>query len=270
MIRTRILAIVVASIVWAEQPARGDVVYIASSNDNLATLNPTTGTITPIGQTSITLDGIGFSASGQLYGLGSDANIYKVNTSTAALTLVGATNMSFSGGATLGASSNGTLYAVNGVGNIGTVNPNTGAATPLGNIGFTINSNPSGNGGSGLYEIGNGNLYSINPATGAGTLIGAGSYNTVIYALTYADGTMYAMEANGSSPGIYSVNLATGNSTLVSNYNPSVVGDVYAAATLTTASVPEPTSLVLVICVAALCGLGQALRRRTKLAGSSV
>jgi hypothetical protein len=67
---------------------------------------------------------------------------------------------------------------------------------------------------------------------------------------------MYAMEALGT--GIYALDLANGNSTLVSNYNPAVIGHIYAAAVPSQpTTVPEPSGLALFgMSVTALLGLG--------------
>ena len=127
--------------------ARAGQIYIEGASSELATLDPTTGAITPIGSTSVPLGGLGFGPSGILYGLGFDSNLYSVNTSTAALTLIGPYTGNFSGGFAFGSASDGTLYGVNGNGNIWTVNPTSGAATSIGYMYTNTNSNPSGDGG---------------------------------------------------------------------------------------------------------------------------
>jgi hypothetical protein len=239
--------------------ARAGLIYVEGSASALATLDPTTGAMTEIGPTSVLLYGLGFDDAGKLYGLGADRNLYGVNTSTAALTLIGSYTGDFNSGASMGSASDGTLYSVNGVGDIWTVNPTSGAATPLGNMGFATNSDPSGDAGSGLYIIGGQDLIKIDRATGAGSPVGTGSYNSVIFGLAYTNNTMYAIEGKG--PGIYAVDLASGHSEPVSSYSTSVVGTVEAAAAINSASVPEPSSLVMVLSLLPVFGGWVVLKR---------
>lgn len=81
--------------------------------NNLYELNLKTGTSFLLGHTSSTLEALAFSPDGTLYGLGKfDGDLYKLNTSTAAMTLVGNTgadNGSLTGGLTF--HPDGTLYA---------------------------------------------------------------------------------------------------------------------------------------------------------------
>jgi hypothetical protein len=259
MKRIALAATCFVSLALAAIPASAGpiTIYVEGSSKALATLDPTTGVITAIGPTSVLLDGLGF-VGGSLYGLGSDANLYEVNTSTAALTLIGPYTGNFNSGATMGSSSDGTLYSLNGVGDDWTVNPTSGAATPLGNMGTCTTgcSDPSGDGGSGLYITSGSDLILINRTTGAGTLIGAGSYGEA-FGLAYTNNTMYAMQALGT--GIYSLNLANGQSTLVGNYGLGV-GTIEAAAAFNSAAVPEPSSIILL----GLGGLGLFGRRWTR------
>lgn len=224
--------------------ARAGSIYVEGYNSALGTLNPTTGVITEIGSTSVKLGGLAFGANGKLYGLGLDENLYLVNTATAALTLIGPcpVDLTPGGGGSLGNASDGTLYAV-GTGVVSTVNPNTGALTTLGNLGFTTGADINGDANGNLYIIRNTteSLYSVSPTTGAGTLIGPGTYDTV-FGMAFSDGTMYAMQFQGT--GIYALNLATGSGTLVSNYDPSIIGSIYTAAAQVQ-SVPEPSGFVL-------------------------
>ncbi len=102
-----------------------------TSND-LFRFDIATGTSTRIGSTSVTLDGLAFGAGDVLYGLGqSDANLYVIDQTTAATTLVGnlgITKGSPFAGLTFGP--NGTLYAAVDD-RLFTVNTMTGAATPV-------------------------------------------------------------------------------------------------------------------------------------------
>jgi hypothetical protein len=91
----------------------------------------TTGPSLPV------MDGMAFDSSGTLYGLAqSTGNIYTINTTTGALTLVGGSGQSGVRGA-LAFSPAGTLYACfsgSGFATFCTINPATGAATVIGSV----------------------------------------------------------------------------------------------------------------------------------------
>ena len=212
------------------------------------------------------LEGLGFDASGKLYGLGDDGNLYGVNASTAALSLIGAYTGNFDGGVAFGSGSNGTLYATNGRGDIWSVNSSSGAATLIGNMGLSTNSNPSGAVGSNLYLTSGNSLYSVNPTTAAATLVGAGSYSYV-FNLVFTNNTMYAIDDFYFGTRIYFLNLTNGQSTLLSNYNESVIGGIVGVAAVN--AVPEPTSLVLGGIASAVAGLAWVRRHRESRRGRS-
>jgi hypothetical protein len=94
------------------------------------------------------------------------------------------------------------------------VNSSSGAATLVENMGISTNSNPSGGGGSNLYLTSGSNLYSVNAATASSTLISPGSY-PYVFGLVYTNSTMYAIEDFFQGTGIYSLDLSTGQSTLL-------------------------------------------------------
>jgi len=93
-------------------------------------------------------------------------------------------------------------------------------------------------------------LYQINPTTGAATLVGPTAFQ--LNAVVEANGTVYGFTAANQ---VLSLNLATGSSTFVANYDPAAFFITGAAAT------PEPASV-------ALAGIGIAailvLRRRRR------
>jgi hypothetical protein len=141
----------------------------------------------------------------------------------------------------MGTTSDHTLYA-DGNGVVYTINPTTVASTVVGNLGFTTTADINGDASGHLYIINNSNesLYSVSRTTGAGSLIGPGTYGD-IDGMAFTNGTMYAMERFGT--GIYALDLSNGSSTLVSNYNSSIIGNVYTAGS--PFAVPEPSSLAL-------------------------
>ncbi len=221
---------------------RAGSLYVEGTNSVLATLDPTTSTVTEIGTTSERLGGLGFGSNGTLYGLGDNGDLYVVNTATAALTLIGATGLNLSVGYSMGTTSDHTLYA-DGNGVVYTINPTTAAPTLVGNLGFTTTAEINGDASGHLYIINNSNesLYSVSRTTGAGSLIGAGTYGD-IDGMAFTNGTMYAMQRFGT--GIYALDLSNGSGTLVANYSTSIIGNVYAASGSFQA-IPEPSSLAL-------------------------
>jgi hypothetical protein len=161
-------------------------------------------------------------------------NLYRVNASTGAATLVGATGipaipfipLSNNPDGTFNAydetlfSANGTLYAVF---DAFTVNSKT----------FTLQTVlvPS-------------RLYQIDPATGGTTVIGPTDLNLV--GISDVNGTAYAF--NGGTSQIVTLDLSNGQTRSVTDFDPSVGLIVGAAPT------PEPVSLALVgLGISAIC-----------------
>jgi hypothetical protein len=186
--------------------SRADTIYIeGTTNDTLATLNPTTGAVQVIGSTSgILMGGLGFGANGVLYGIDASKNLYSINTSTGAATLLGSTGIPAGGDYALGATSDGTLYAQTS-GELYLVNPTTHLGTLLGPLGFNTNADVNGDGSNNLYILnnnGSAGLYGVNKSNGQTTLIGTGSAGDVV-GLAFADGTMYAMGYGGTTGGVF-------------------------------------------------------------------
>jgi len=120
----------------------------------------------------------------------------------------------------------GVLYAMFNAGSpnahLATVNTQTGAATPIGAAtGVALQAMAFGPNGT-LYagSFTTNNLYKINLSTGAPTLIGSLGFNWIMdLAFDSANQTMYAIAAppNCTGSSFYSVNLGTGNGSLISN-----------------------------------------------------
>jgi outer membrane protein assembly factor BamB len=120
----------------------------------------------------------------------------------------------------------GVLYAMFNAGSpnahLATVNTQTGAATPIGAAtGVALQAMAFGPDGT-LYagSFTTNNLYKINLSTGAPTLIGSLGFNWIMdLAFDSANQTMYAIAAppNCTGSSFYSVNLGTGNGSLISN-----------------------------------------------------
>ncbi len=164
------------------------------------------------------------------YNPGSGSSLYTVNTSTGALTHVGATGVTDIGDLTSNQVS--TIWAVQlTTDDLLAINPASGVATGGLNITGTglSDSDPIasiawdpetgvlyGNTSTG-YGAAADTLYSINPATGAATLIGRLGFSDV-YALGFAqNGTLFGVEDADSLSTLFSINLTTGIGTEIGN-----------------------------------------------------
>jgi hypothetical protein len=156
---------------WADS-----VWYVSEYYGGLYTVDPTTGDMTLIGS-SIQLNGLGYvDATGTMYGCDS-TNLYKVDMSTGATTLVGPMN---NAGMMIdmATDSYGNAYGVDVIdNNLYSIDLSTGAATVIGPIGISCYY-----GGMGydkdndvLYlaaYTGEGQLYTVDVTTGHATLVG--------------------------------------------------------------------------------------------------
>jgi PEP-CTERM motif len=103
-----------------------------TSTGILYSINPTNGSLATIGTSSLDIDDFGSTTAG-LYAVGVDANLYSINASTGAPTLIGPTGLGFGSWRSLSTNSS-TLYFADGV-NLYTLNTTTGAATLVGSMG---------------------------------------------------------------------------------------------------------------------------------------
>ena len=156
------------------------------ANGTLYTINPVNGALTEVGTSAVDYLAFASTTSG-LYALGSDHNLYSINSATGAASLIGATGIGF--GSWFGLSTNSdssTLYYADGA-DLYTLNTGTGAATLVGALGDSIE--------IGVLLQENGTLYggqetpslavdTLDPTTGAATT-GA--------ALTGTGGVFYAL-----------------------------------------------------------------------------
>ena len=149
--------------------------YAVTGNDLFGVLDLNTGVFTELGDMGQRLVGLGVGPGGVLYGAAYSGggygayhspNLYSVNSTNGALTLV--SNGFSAGFYDFGSTTNG-LYADGSDGNLYSINPNTGAATL---IGPTLLENFMSTGSSALYVTGLNDLSSINTTTGAATLVG--------------------------------------------------------------------------------------------------
>ncbi len=283
-IRLGALAVVLA--LWSAigtSTARADpIAYVTGSpnptsptgpgiGNEFGTIDLATGAFTQIATLSFpgfpggdSMFGIGFGANGMLYGLDAEpnANLWQINTTTGALTLVGAVGQSADGAT---ADANGNFYAFsadNGAAYY-TLNPPSltsnvvnGATTILNDSGlvavngsqlFTTDLSPS------VKSV----LESINPTTGAANVIGDTGY--VLLAGLFAGSTLYGFDS--SVDAIVTIDTSSGASTVVATYSlPN--GDSIVSAALAPALVPEPSSVVLSLFGIGLAGSLGFLRNR--------
>ncbi|MGA3042973.1 MAG: putative Ig domain-containing protein [Bryobacteraceae bacterium] len=198
--------------ITAQQPAGmgmvGGSLYVAGYGSSaLFQVNPTNGVLKLVNYSNIKFYDLGSTLT-QLYGLDQNGDLYAVNPSTAAATLVGPTGYGQSGN-TLGLStnSNALFLAVNS--KLYLVNTVTGAATLLGATGVKGI-------GSMVYENGQlyagvtqptSQIYTLNTSTGAGTQVATPSGNP-------APGNLWALAPAAPQTGL---SLATTRSGLCGN-----------------------------------------------------
>ena len=256
-----VVAVVGLGMLGARGAWAAPVLWIDDSANNLGTVDIGTNTVTVIGNMGgDTMTDIAFAPNGILYGV-SFANLYTINTTTAAATLVGAT------GQTLNAlvfGADGTLYSAGPSGtNLYTVNTTTGSASSIGNIGFASAGDLAFNAGN-LYMSSTGNtLIRISLPVVGGTSVGAMGFASVFGLATASNGVLYGVSGNN----IFSTNTTTGAGTLVLTYGGGL-GAANGTAFVDEANpVPEPSTLAAGV-MAALVGLGIAARRRLSRSAS--
>ncbi len=261
----------------ASSPAQaGNPVYVESGNSQFGVLNPTTGAYTLIGtfSSNIGIGGLCFGAKGNLYGVGynftnKSIGLYQINTANAALSVVGNLGFSPQVGYGIGTTSDGALYAYSG-NTFYQINPTTSAAMPVGSLGVIADGAFNGDDSGHLYLTGgskNQGFYEVDRITGQATLIGTSSYGTV-FSLADTGGTLYAINDSGS---IFSVNTATGESTLTATYDTAADGVVNAAAAQFS-PIPEASTTVsfgLLLCLGLAGWLGVCAARRRRRANKN-
>lgn len=250
---SRLLWIAFAITLVAIAPCLATTVYVVADNDNLYTIDPTTGVATPIGNMGVEMTDIAFGAGG-MFGVSFPASgpdsLYAIDPSTGAATLIGSTGVFLNA---MQFSSDGTLYAAGGAPGCGpppastacntlyTINTLTGTATPVGT--GTYNSSGDLEFASSFFltsaTSSTDQLFTVDPTNGVGTLVGDIGYAQV-YGLAYVPetGTLYGFNDVGNN--IISINTTTGAGTVVANYSGGF--EILGAAT----AVPEPRAAGIV------------------------
>ena len=268
---------------------------LTNGSQQFGTVDLGTGAFQQIG--SATLEGesgLVRRPNGSFLTLGFSGRLNSINPATGVDTFVGPTGLAdcTSAASPCGPTSTanlaqlgGTIFATDFSNNLYTVDPVTGAATLIGPAGipaFAFNPTiPNADGtmnifdyslfstGGKLYEIFDvarldpvtfaqtpvipANLYRIDPLTGVATLIAPTAMN--LTAVVDVNGVLYAF--NGALGQVVTLDLATGNTSFVSNLAPA------AGLILGAAPIPEPASIALAGIGIAGIFLGSRRRRRS-------
>ena len=196
----------------------------------LVTIDPITGTNTPVGDNGVALATLTNLADGRLFGVDFDDNLYQINPNTGAATLIGPTGLPSLIGIGFGnslASDGTTLY-------------------------YTLETNG-----------GNSTLYTLDTTTGAAVAVGPTGTNGIVGSAfagpTFGAGQLYGFRDNGETDVI---NLSTGAATLL---NSNGLTDIFGGVGIVTAAaaVPEPSTLIGATLGVALA-LGYAWRRHRR------
>ncbi len=224
------------------------ILWISDDHGNLATVDVATGAATVIGNSGLDLTDIAFDASGNLFGIafiGGGTTLFRVDTSTAALTPVGA--LGFAGGNALVFGGDGTLYAASSsTANLYRVNPLTGASVALGVVGSSAGDLAFV--GSQLYlsathpVLIDDTLRAIDLGPPA-TAMSVGQFGVAdMFGMARAeDGILYGVAGRR----VYTINTATGAATEVTTYDYFNRGAAFGSsffAEATTGFVPEPAT----------------------------
>jgi len=268
------LAIVLAGLALAfaaSDAAAGTVLYATdASDDHLYILSTVDGSATDVGAfgSSGVMAGLAYDATNDvLYGTDPDSNLYSINRSTGAATSIGPLGAGLMHGLGFD-NSTGTLYGTFGGSasdELYQINTSTGAATFIGNIGFffpdrrdtvyglAVHPQTHVLYGSVSGPSHEGALITIDKSTGEGTLV---STTQALMGLAFHPKTnvIYGVDNGvGIFPkGLYTVNVTTGQS--------SLVGNLTLGNPLGLAFVPEPSTLVL-LCMGAVGLLAWGWRR---------
>lgn len=154
-----------------------------TANGTLFTVNPANGGLTSVGTaTGIDYDDFGATTSG-LYVVGTNSDLYSINASNGAATLIGPTGLSLGFVRSLSDNSS-TLYFANGL-DLYTLNTSTGASTLVGAFGDSIGMAAMLMEGGILYgaDYTNNTVDTINVSTGVATVGPASQAGSTIYGL---------------------------------------------------------------------------------------
>ncbi len=207
----------------------GNLLSISASG-NLNSINPAIGAVSAIGAISVVgqTGNAPYSIAelnGTVYATDLYSNVYTLNTTTGAATLIGYTGIPICPSVT---------------------NPNDVSDETLFTANGKLYATFDGIDLNTLALVDSPGLYQINPATGVATLLGPTALG--LDAAIQVNGTVYGLAAGYAGPNtVLSMNLANGNTTFLNDYVSSpTAGGLNAFDITGAAAVPEPASLALV------------------------
>ena len=171
------------------------------------------------GNTGVVMFDVAFNKSGQLYGVDSGSNLYKINTSNAHVTRVGSVGFFVNA---LTFDKNGNLYAA-GRSNFVKINTNTGHGTLVGTLGGKQSAGDLAFDKNGVLYLTttSDTLVKVDVKTGKATTVGNIGFREV-YGLAYYNGVMYGL--SNKTEKVFKISLATGHGTAATYFGSSVVG----------------------------------------------
>jgi hypothetical protein len=230
------------------------LLWVGDLSGNLGTIDTLSGDVNVIGNMGVSMTDIAFDPDGNLYGINFDS-LYSINTSTAAVSLVGDHGLASGSKNSLVFGSNGTLYAANST--FYSLNTTTGASTVIGNGGGAYFSSGdlafiagqlflSSTGG-----VSGDILVALDESTGIGSSVGEIGYSAVYGLATDNNVDLYGVTGTN----VISVNTLTGAGSLLLDYGGNGLGAAWGSAFYDEArDVPEPS--IIAIMSLGLIGFG--------------